>query len=133
MSRRQDRNRQGRQSSIRRRQSSFKAFRRPIRSSYRPSRKTPTTRRSFRVAYQQGAAAVAQVAAAHAADKAQLEFLEAAQRDHVTATQAEINAVREAAAANAINTKAAAEQKQVEDALTESQKKYSDQVTDGHE
>jgi hypothetical protein len=83
----------------------------------------------LRTAYQQGAAAVAQVAAAHAADKAQLELLEAAQRDHVTATQAEINAVREAAAANAINTKAATEQKQIEDALTASQKKYSDQVT----
>jgi hypothetical protein len=83
----------------------------------------------LRVAYQQGAAAVAQVEAAHAADKAQLELLEAAQRDHVTATQAEINAVRDAAAANAMNTKAAAEQKQIEDALTASQKKYTDQVT----
>jgi hypothetical protein len=83
----------------------------------------------LRAAYQQGAAAVEQVAAAHAADKAQLELLEAAQRDHVTATQAEINAVRDAAAANALNTKAAAEQKQIEDALTASQNKYSDQVT----
>lgn len=83
----------------------------------------------LRVAYEQGAAAVAQVEAAHAADKAQLELLEAAQRDHVTATQAEINAVREAASANALNTKAAAEQKTIEDALTASQKKYSDQVT----
>ena len=107
---------------------SFKAFRRHIRSSYRPSKKTPVTRRSCRVAYQQGAAAVAQVKAAHAADKAQLELLEAAQRDHVTATQAEISAVRDAAAAHAINTKAAAEQKQLDDALAESQKKYADQV-----
>jgi hypothetical protein len=83
----------------------------------------------LRVAYQEGAAEVAKLAAAHAADRAQLELLEAAQRDHVTATQAEINAVREAAAANAMNTKLAAEQKQLTDALAESQKKYSDQVT----
>ena len=82
----------------------------------------------LRVAYQQGAAAVAQVEAAHAADRAQLELLEAAQRDHVTATQAEIVAVRDAAAANAMNTKAAAEQKQLDDALAQSQKKYADQV-----
>jgi hypothetical protein len=83
----------------------------------------------LRAAYQEGAAEVAKVAAAHAADKAQLELLEAAQRDHVTATQAEITAVRDAAAANELNTRAAAAQKQLTDAMAESQKKYSDQVT----
>ena len=82
----------------------------------------------LRAAYQENAGAVAQVSAAHAADAAQLRLLETAQRDHVTATQAEIAAVRNAASAAELATKAAEEQKTLTDAMVASQKNYYDEV-----
>ena len=82
----------------------------------------------LRAAYQENAGAVAQVSAAHAADTAQLRLLETAQRDHVTATQAEIAAVRSAASAAELAAKAAQEQKTVTDAMAAAQKTYDDAV-----